>query len=141
MLLNKIKRSINRIKTEEMAEYDLKSPHVSCLYYIYKRKALTVTELCEISTEDKAAVSRSIDYLIKNGFVMRKESEKKRYRAPLALTERGERIAASLVEKIDSILERAGEGVSEEQREILYTSLSVIEKNLTAICGAYEDDK
>ena len=33
LLITNINRSIRKIKTEEMAEYNLKSIHISCLYY------------------------------------------------------------------------------------------------------------
>ncbi|MBQ7880983.1 MAG: hypothetical protein IJ358_04000 [Clostridia bacterium] len=33
----KISRCIRKIKSEEMAEFNLKSPHVSCLYYLYRQ--------------------------------------------------------------------------------------------------------
>ncbi len=117
-----------------MAEFNLKSPHVSCLYYIYKLRSLTATELCDISMEDKAAVSRSIDYLEKNGYLSCKASStQKRYRAPLVLTEKGEITAKRIANKLDAILEKAGEGVSDEHRQILYRSLSVICQNLDTI--------
>jgi len=38
LLITSINRSIRRIKTETMARYELKSPHVSCLYYLYKQE-------------------------------------------------------------------------------------------------------
>ena len=60
VLISSVSRSIRRIKTETMAEYNLKSPHVSCLYYLYKRPGMTAAELCELCEEDKAAASRSI---------------------------------------------------------------------------------
>jgi len=68
VLIAKISRSIRKIKTEEMEEFDLKSPHVSCLYYLFKSNNLTATELCEICQEDKSAISRSLDYLESKGY-------------------------------------------------------------------------
>ena len=65
VLMTKTRRSIQRIKTEEMAEYNLKSPHVSCLYYLHTYGNMTATELCEICDEDKAAISLSIQQLQK----------------------------------------------------------------------------
>ena len=47
VLLNRINRNIRKIKNEEMANYELRSPHVSCLYYLYIAKELTAKELCE----------------------------------------------------------------------------------------------
>ena len=36
VLVTKINRSIKKLKADEMAKYDLKSPHVSCIYYLYE---------------------------------------------------------------------------------------------------------
>ena len=36
VLVSNLNRCIYKIKTEEMAEYNLKSSHVSCIYYIYR---------------------------------------------------------------------------------------------------------
>ena len=41
LLMANINRSIRRIKSEETAKFDLKGPHASCLYYLYKEKAVT----------------------------------------------------------------------------------------------------
>lgn len=38
LLITSLNRSIRRIKTETMARYELKSPHVSRLYYLYKHR-------------------------------------------------------------------------------------------------------
>ena len=46
VLITKINRNIRKIKNREMAEYNLKSPHISCLYFIYLSGGLTATELC-----------------------------------------------------------------------------------------------
>lgn len=63
VLTSKISRCIRKIKTEEMDEFNLKSTHVSCLYYLYEENSLTAKELCDVCDEDKAAISRSLDYI------------------------------------------------------------------------------
>lgn len=136
--MTKIRRCIQRIKAEEMAEYNLKSPHVSCLYYIYKEGSLTATQLCEICDEDKAAVSRSILQLKEEGYVSYSENSQKRYRAHIELTEKGKEIAKDLVCKIDNILNMAGEGLTEINRKIFYESLDLISSNLEKICKSYD---
>ena len=57
VLVANLNRCIYKIKTEEMAEYNLKSSHVSCIYYIYRYGSLTPTELCDLCGEDKANIS------------------------------------------------------------------------------------
>lgn len=140
VLIANINRCIKKIKTAEMEEYDLKSPHVSCLYYLYKEESLTAAELCSICREGKAATSRSLDYLEKKGYIVCSLDTKKKYRCPLALTETGKKIAVGIVEKIDRILEEASLGLSEEHRLIMYESLALISDNLGKICENYEGD-
>lgn len=69
VLIARINRGIKRIKAEEMAEFGLKGPHVSCLYYLSCCGEMTAAELCERCDEDKAAISRSLDDLEKNGYI------------------------------------------------------------------------
>ena len=51
VIIDKLKRNIRKIKTVEMSEYELKSPHVSCLYYLYSSKPMTSKELAEMCEE------------------------------------------------------------------------------------------
>jgi DNA-binding MarR family transcriptional regulator len=147
LLITSISRSIRRIKTETMAQYELKSPHVSCLYYLYKKPGMTAAELCEVCEEDKAAVSRSILFLEQKGYLAREisadkggRSGAKHYRAPLSLTEEGRRIAGEIAVKVDHVLEAVSQGVSEEERGIMYTTLERINRNLRGLCEEYGDD-
>lgn len=138
VLIAKITRCVRRIKTEEMVEFDLKSPHVSCIYYLYKEKSLTVKELTDICEEDKASLSRSIDYLIQNGFLVREAKTPSHYRSHLRLTEKGRLVGKTIADKVDNILMEAGNGLSEDNRRIFYESLALISDNLQRICDDYE---
>lgn len=62
VLINRISRDIRKIKNQEMADYHLRSAHVSCLYYVYSLGSVTSAELCEHCEEDKATISRAVDY-------------------------------------------------------------------------------
>lgn len=138
LLIANISRCIRKIKTEEMAEHQLKSPHVSCLYYLYKGRGMTFGELCSVCEEDKANVSRSVKYLEENGYLAGHDTKSsKRYHTPLELTEKGLCVSKMIVEKIDAVLDRASDGLSEESRRILYRSLSLVNDNLQRICDGY----
>ncbi|MBQ9760774.1 MAG: transcriptional regulator [Clostridia bacterium] len=138
VLVTAVGRCIHKIKTEEMAEFDLKSSHVSCLYYLYKDEPLTAKELCDICEEDKANVSRSIKFLEETGYLACSSKHQKRYQSPIHLTEKGREIGQRIAAKIDRILELASEGLSEEHRAIFYNSFSLIMGNLQRICDGYE---
>lgn len=137
VLIAKISREIRRIKTEEMAELSLKSPHVSCLYYLYTQGSMTVRELCDICDEDKAAISRSLEYLEECGCIVRDHADGRRYKAPLVLTEGGREIAERVTEKIERVLGEVGQGLSDEDRATLYTGLRLISEDLEAIGVKY----
>ena len=90
ILISRINRSIRKIKNQEMADWGLKSIHVSCLHYLRSQGSLTAAELCERCEEDKAAVSRAIDHLKSEGFIEASTNGAKPYKCPLVLTKKGE---------------------------------------------------
>lgn len=139
----KMSRYIKRIKSEEMADIEagLKGPHVSCLYYIYKSNGtMTAKEITEVCDEDKAAISRSLDTLEKDGYISCESKTEKRYKSPISLTEKGKDVAVKVVEKIDKIVDLAGVGLSEENRKIFYESLALIGKNLKNLYDSYGEN-
>ena len=136
VLINDISRSIHKLKMAEMAEFSLRSSHVSCLYYLYKQTSLTAKALCDICSEDKANISRSVKYLEEKGYLVCESKRAKRYQSPLMLTERGREIGARIAEKIDRILLHVSDGLGEEEREIMYRSLATVRENLKKICEA-----
>ncbi len=138
-LIAKANRLVFKIKTEEMEKFHLKSSHVSCLYYLYKGKTLTAKELCDICSEDKANISRTIKFLEKNGFIKCESDAKKRYQSALFLTEKGVLVVKAMTEKIDAVLEQASKGLTEESRVIFYNSFALICSNLEKICKEYKD--
>ena len=138
-LTSRIRRSIRKIKTEEMAEFDLKTPHLFSLYLLYQNGSLTPKELSELCKEDKGSISRSIEQLEKFELVSADTSKHKKYKTPLTLTEKGKRITKKLVKKMDEIIEEAGDGISDEDRAIFYKTLSKLNKNLETICKKYEE--
>lgn len=133
--INSINRSIRRIKNFEVAEYDLKSPHVSCLYYLYRMKSLSIKELTKLCDVDKGAISRTLDFLLNNGFIIFDDSNNKSYKNDLLLTKKGEEVGKFISDKIDNILNIASEGLSDEEREILYKALDLIDNKLKNIAG------
>lgn len=133
VLIAKISRNIRKIKNQEMAEHDLRSPQISCLYYLYSSGGLTATELCERCEEDKATISRSLEYLEKGGYLTCESKSAKRYKTPLFLTEKGKAVGKDIADKIDAVLEEISTGLTEEERVSFYHSLTMISDSLEAI--------
>ena len=130
VLINRISRNIRKIKNQEMAEYDLRSTHISCLYYLYKEAQLTSTDLCERCEEDKATISRGLDFLEENGYIVCKTNRTKRYKSALTLTEKGMAVGKKITDKIDVILDEICIDLTEEERTEFYRSLAIISDSL-----------
>lgn len=119
---------IQKIKSAEMTELGLKGTHVMCIFFLsHNPEGLTAAQLCRLCAEDKAAVSRTVAELQREGYVAHGE---KRYRAALRLTEKGMEIA----KRVDGLIEQwvafGGAGLSDSDREAFYRALELISNNL-----------
>lgn len=125
-LITKTSRNIKKLKNREMEQYGLRSSHISCLYFLYSSESLTATEICERCEEDKATVSRALDYLEENGYVSCESKLVKRYKSPFFLTEKGKEIGKEIYDKVNFVLNEIDKELSEEDRIIFYRGLTVI---------------
>lgn len=135
-LISRISRNIRKLKNQEMEEYNLRCPHISCLYYLYIDEGLIAADLCERCEEDKATISRSLEYLEANGFIVCENKQTKRYRSPLVLTEKGVEAAKKISDKINVIFDEVSNGLTDEDRASLYRALNLISDNLDKVTGA-----
>ncbi len=133
VLINRISRNVRKIKNQEMADYNLRGAHVSCLYYLYTADHMTATDLCERCEEDKATISRALDYLETNGYLTCETQNAKRYKSPLVLTEKGRMVGEKITERVNSVLDAISTSLTEEERVAFYRSLSIISDSLEAV--------
>ena len=121
---------IQRIKSAEMTEFDLKGTHAMCLFFLHHQtEPLTAAQLCQLCEEDKAAISRTLSVLQSRGFI---EIEDRRYRAQIRLTEAGAAIADRVDELVEQWVGFGGAGLTEEERTTFYSTLERIAENLRA---------
>ncbi len=137
VLINKISRNIRKIKNQEMVDYNLRSTHVSCLFHLYSAKGLTATDLCERCAEDKATISRALDYLETNGYITRESKNAKRYKSPLVLTDKGIEVSKKIAHKINSVLDEISVELTEEERADFYRSLAIISDSLEVVANKF----
>lgn len=125
-------RYLQRIKEQEMRRFGLRSAHTMCIFYLGQHpEGLTVTQLTEICREDKAAVSRNLSELSRTGLVSCSAPPDRRvYRDPYRLTERGTEIAAQVEARVSDALSACGRGLTEAQRDNFYTAAQIIISNL-----------
>ncbi len=139
VLINRISRNVRKIKNLEMAEQGLRSSHISCLYYLYKTENMTATELCEKCEEDKATISRSIDFLQEKGYIVSQSKSTKKYKNPITLSEKGKSAGREIADKIDRVLDEISRELSEDERIEFYRSLTVISNGLDRMVKNLEE--
>lgn len=130
-----IYRCIQKIERIEMARFGLKGPHVQCLLAMKNYPdGITSSQLCTLCEKDKAAISRTVAELEREGLILRGCAGGNRYRARLTLTEAGSHIACHVDDRVRIAVEKAGEGLDDEARKIFYAVLGLIAGNLQTIC-------
>ncbi len=138
VLINRINRNIRKIKNEEMAVYKLRSVHISCLYYLYTKEGLIAADLCGKCAEDKATISRAVEYLEANGYLTCETKESKRYKSPLFLTQKGKEAGKRIADKINEVLARISSTMTEAERVDFYRKLTSVSESLEAVAKTYE---
>ena len=133
-LIFNISSYIQKIKNQEMTKMGLKASQVQCLFYLYNNKeGKSVTELCELCGEDKAAISRTVKDLTELEIVFCEKDLNKKYRNPIKLTEKGETIAQKICQKIDTIFDLGRHGVDKQNIQQFYEILTLVCDNLKNI--------
>ena len=127
---------IQKIKSLEMTEFGLKGAHAMFLFFLHSHpEGLTAAQLSQLCAEDKAAVSRSLASLLEEGYIV---SDEKKYRSRIRLTQRGEEVACRIDQMIERWVESGGDGLTEQDRDVFYSSLELIANNLRGKVGELE---
>ena len=130
-----IHRSVQKIERVEMAKYGLKGPHAQVLLAMSRfPEGVTSGELVKLCDKDKAAISRTVAELEREGMVDRAGKNGNFYRAALTLTERGREAAEHVAVRAQRAVEAASDGLSEGNRRVLYAALELIASHLQNIC-------
>ena len=133
--MSSINQYVLKLQREEMEKYGLKGVYAQYLSILqYHPQGLTSSRLCEVWDKDKAAVSRVVTELERRGLVDRVGTTGSVYRAPVKLTEKGRKAAEFVQKRAEVAVKAAGEGLSEEDRDIMYKSLEIIAGNLRTLC-------
>ena len=130
--ISEIDRCWHKLAAEEMAKYDLNSPHAVYLNTLYDagEEGITAAQLAELCRKNKADVSRMVAILEKKALVQKVAVGENLYRAKLVLTQEGKQAAEHVRQRAALAVELAGSGLSVQEREIFYKALDQITENL-----------
>ena len=135
LAISQIDNCWHKLAAEEMAKYDLNSPHAIYLTTLYNyQDGITAAKLGELCCKNKADVSRMVAILERKGLVRRESFGFSRYRAKLLLTQKGRHAAQHIQQRAAVAVELAGAGMTDAERECFYRCLELITTNLQSLC-------
>lgn len=141
-LISGLYRSIQKIEREEMVKYGFKGAYAQYLAAMnHHPEGVTSAQLSEICDRDKAAVSRAVADMEEKGLVLRTGQKDNLYRARLTLTDEGRQAAEFVSRRGQNAVEAASQGMTENDRKVLYATLALISTNLQSICKNGLSDK
>lgn len=132
LLHEEIGKSLQRIKSEYMCRFGLRSTDALILAILYAHPdGLTAAALAKECGVDRAMISRALPAIIASGAVCyAQETRGRSYRTPILLTDKGKRIITEMNEASVRIVGAASAGVSDEELTTFYSVLHTINKNL-----------
>jgi DNA-binding MarR family transcriptional regulator len=135
LAIAEIDRCWHKLAADEMAKYELNSPHAVYLNTLYEYDdGITAAKLGELCGKNKADVSRMVAILEKKGLVKKEYVSGNPYRAKLLLTEKGSLAAQQVRKQAALAVELAGAGMTDQDREIFYRCLEQVAANLQTLC-------
>ena len=127
---------LHKITRDEMEKYGLSGPHAIYFFVLSRYETgLTCRSISEASFRNKADVSRAMTLFEKKGLVKKEGGATNSYRAKITLTDKGKTAAKKLRERAAIVTEAVGNGLTEENRKVLYNSLELIALNMRQICN------
>ena len=134
LAISEIDRCWHKLAAEEMAKYELNSPHAVYLTTLgHFSEGITAARLGELCCKNKADVSRMVAVLERKGLVRKVAVGGNLYRAKLVLTDEGKQAAEHVQRRAALAVELAGAGMTDADRDVFYRCLEQITVNLQTL--------
>ena len=135
LLLGGLQKCLQKVKLVNAAEVGLKGVHMLWLYELSQHpEGMSASELAADSSIDRSLISREINVLEKEGYILFDSTgDKHRYNCKIRLTERGEELAARIGLAGLHIQERIGEDISDEDLQTFYRTFEALHKNFVRL--------
>lgn len=112
---------------------DINSTQTNILMNVREYGKKSMSEISLLTGLEKSSFTRSVDYLVKNGFITRNPSEKDRRIIKLSLTKKGIRAANLIRNDFDNYCETLIAEFSETEKQEFFESLTVVSKYMNKI--------
>lgn len=141
LLIDGIHKSISKLKLEVAPTLGVKGVHLFWVYELSLHpEGLTATEIANVSRIDRSLVSREIEDLKADGYIVSDGGVgKRKYNEKFTLTDKGRELADEITEHVLEIQKSASEGISSGELASFYATLEKLYDNFNAISENYLD--
>lgn len=130
--IDRIAKSLQRIKNEKLARFDLRSMHLMCLFQLDKHpEGLTGAELSRNCQVDKAFVSRVTGELCRADYISYSDREGSRYNNKFILTDAGKAAMGQIRIILEDAVTQITAGITDEQLLQFYQILEQLDNGLS----------
>jgi len=127
-----IHRMFLSILNKNLAHLDIERYYLPIMLIEAGEGSLTQQELAEKLSCDKVHVVRIIDYLSENGYVQRVQNSQDRRKYGLVITEKAKNVLPDIQKAFQKTNALVLNKLSENQISELYSTLKIIENNLSS---------
>jgi DNA-binding MarR family transcriptional regulator len=103
------------------------------LMHVSENGEKSMSEISMMTGLEKSSFTRSVDCLVKNGFIIKKSSESDGRIKKLSLTNKGVKAAKFIKDDLDVYLESLVSDFSEREKKDFFESLAIVSKYINKI--------
>src|SRR5690606_21225691 len=134
LLSGRVSLLLNRFLSQQFKNkgVNLTREQWSVLAVLWKTDGCSQQVIANSTSRDKPSVTRLVDNLVRDGYVIRKNHENDRRLNLIFLTEKGKEVEKVVMEIVDATIEKATKGLSDEQIVAIRDAFQVVYENLNA---------
>lgn len=134
LLSGRVPLLLNRFLTQQFRNkgVNLTREQWSVLAVLWKSDGCSQQVIANSTSRDKPSVTRLVDNLVKEGYVIRKSHENDRRLNLIFLTEKGKEVEQVVMEIVDDTIEKATNGLTNDQIVAIRDAFQVVYDNLNA---------
>lgn len=114
-------------------ELDINKTQTNILMLVDENNEKSMSEISLMTGLEKSSFTRSVDYLVKKGFITRNSPENDRRKIKLSLTNKGIKAAKLIRNDFESYLDSLISNFSEKEKQEFFESLTTISRYMYKI--------
>lgn len=132
LLSGRVALLLNRFLSQQFksANVNLTREQWSILAVLWKRDGCSQQFIADSTSRDKPSVTRLIDNLVKEGYVIRKNDENDRRLNLIYLTDKGKEIEKDVIAAVDDTINKATKGLSNDQIVVVRDAFQIVYDNI-----------